>query len=116
MNESANLLDQLPLSEPTLLILISLAPGPRHGYAILKDVSAASQGRVQLSTGTLYGALARLLEQRWIERVDSPAPDDREGRPRKEYRLTELGRTILKAELQRMKSLLSTARLRAVEA
>ena len=57
-----------PLSEPVLLILLSLADSPRHGYALLKDIESLSRGRVRLSTGTLYGALRRLLEDRWIER------------------------------------------------
>jgi len=59
-----------PLSEPVLLILLSLAEQPRHGYSILKDVEEISQGRVALSTGTLYGALRRLLDDRWIERFE----------------------------------------------
>jgi DNA-binding PadR family transcriptional regulator len=85
----------LPLSEVTSYILLSLAPGPRHGYAIMKDVQALSKERVILSTGTLYGAIKRLLEQEWIERVDDPYANS-SGRQRKVYRLTELGRSILK--------------------
>ena len=64
-------METLPLSEPVLLILLSLAQQPRHGYAILKNVEEMSDGRVTLSTGTLYGALRRLLEDRWIERYSS---------------------------------------------
>jgi DNA-binding PadR family transcriptional regulator len=106
---------QLPLTETTLLILLSLAPGAKHGYAIMKDVEALSSGRVVFSTGTLYGALPRLLDQAWIERVDDDAPGgaDREtGRPRKAYRLTGLGRRILAAEASRLQSLAATAQLR----
>ena len=55
-----------PLSEAVLLILLSMAEEPRHGYAILKDVEELSHGRVRLSTGTLYGALRRMLDDRWI--------------------------------------------------
>ena len=55
-------MDTLPLTEPVLLILMSLAGQPRHGYSILKDVERMSDGRVVLSTGTLYGALRRLLD------------------------------------------------------
>ena len=55
-------MDMLPLTEPVLLILLSLAGEPRHGYSILKDVEQMSDGRVCLSTGTLYGALRRLLD------------------------------------------------------
>ncbi len=55
-----------PLTETVLLILVSLAERPRHGYSILKDVEKVSVGRVVLSTGTLYSALRRLLEEGWI--------------------------------------------------
>ncbi len=103
--------DELPLTESTFFILLSLAGGPRHGYAILKDVQTLSDGRVNLSTGTLYGALSRLLEQGWIARLDSsPAPE--EARPRKEYILSDLGRRILNAETARLSSLAERARLR----
>jgi DNA-binding PadR family transcriptional regulator len=93
----------------TFFILLSLAPGPRHGYAILKDVQMLSDNRIVLSTGTLYGALKRLLEQNWIERVDDPEPNDTE-RERKAYALTQVGRRILKAEVERFQKLIATAR------
>jgi DNA-binding PadR family transcriptional regulator len=100
---------QPPLSEATLFILLSLAPGPRHGYAIMKDVQMLIDDRIVLSTGTLYGALKRLLEQDWIERVDDPEPNDTE-RERKAYALTQMGRRILKAEVERLQKLIATAR------
>jgi DNA-binding PadR family transcriptional regulator len=102
---------QPPLTESTFLILLSLAPGPQHGYAMLKDVETLSGGRLHLSTGTLYGALQRLLEQGWIEPVESPENEDT-GRPRKAYRLTGLGRRIAAAETARLKDLASTAQRR----
>jgi DNA-binding PadR family transcriptional regulator len=103
----------LPLTETTFFILLSIAPESRHGYAIMKDVGALSQGRIVLSTGTLYGALKRLLELEWIERVDDEAQDET-GRPRKAYRLTRLGRRLLEAELGRLQALVKAAKLRAV--
>lgn len=102
--------NQLPLTEATFFILLSLAPAPQHGYAIMKDVEALSNGRVTFSTGTLYGALKRLLEQGWIERVDNTEAEA--GRPRKDYRLTDLGQRILSAEAARLESLAEAARLR----
>jgi DNA-binding PadR family transcriptional regulator len=102
----------LPLTETTLFILLSLAPGQKHGYAILKDVEALSQGRVVFSTGTLYGALKRLLDQGLIERINAGAADDKTGRPRKAYRLTRLGRRVIEAEAGRLQALAQTARLR----
>jgi DNA-binding PadR family transcriptional regulator len=104
----------LPLTEATYFIMLSLAAGPKHGYAILKDVEVASEGRVLLSTGTLYGGLRRFLQDRWIERLDDPAMKQT-GRPRKVYTLTNLGQTILEAEIARLRALVSAANLRVAE-
>lgn len=105
----------LPLSESTFFILLSLAPEPKHGYAIMRDVQEMSGGRINLSTGTLYGAIKRLLEQNWIERIEhDPYPDGR-SQLRKAYALTNLGRRILNAEILRLQSLVKTARLHTSE-
>ncbi|SRR5579871_1725904 len=103
-----------PLSEAVLLILTSLADEPRHGYALRKDIEEVSRGRVRLSTGTLYGALRRLLEEEWIERFEQ----EDTSREKQAYRLTAEGRRQLRAELDRMKELTRAAgaRLRAKEA
>lgn len=99
----------VPLTEPTFYILLSLSPGRKHGYGILKDVQALSHNRVVLSTGTLYGSLKRLLEQGWIIRVDDPsAPPG--ARERKAYVLTDLGRHALNAETDRLATLVQVAR------
>lgn len=90
-----------PLTEPVLLILISLAGQPRHGYALLKDIEGLSNGRVRLSTGTLYGAIRRLLDAGWIERFEQPDTS----RDKQAYRLTAAGRRQLQAELNRLKEL-----------
>jgi DNA-binding PadR family transcriptional regulator len=99
----------LPLTEPVLLILLSLAEHTRHGYSILKDVEEVSSGRVVLSTGTLYGALRRLLEDGWIERFEQ----DDTSRGRQAYRLSPLGRRNLQTEVSRLKQLTRLASLRA---
>ena len=99
----------LPLTEPVLLILLSLAEHPRHGYSILKDVEEVSSGRVVLSTGTLYGALRRLLEDGWIERFEQ----EDTSRGRQAYRLSPLGRRNLQTEVSRLKQLTRVASLRA---
>lgn len=103
-----------PLTEPVLLILMSLAAEPRHGYALMKDIETLSGGRVRLSTGTLYGALRRLLEDRWIERFEQ----EDTSREKQAYRLTPAGRRQLQSELERMKQLTRAgmARLRVSEA
>jgi len=98
----------LPLTEPVLLILLSLAGQPRHGYSILKDVEQMSDGRVMLSTGTLYGALRRLLDEEWIERFK----EQESSRGRQAYRLTARGRRNLQLEIGRMKHLTRLASLR----
>jgi DNA-binding PadR family transcriptional regulator len=98
----------LPLSEATFLILVSLGSGPKHGYAIMKEVEELSQGRVLLSTGTLYGAIKRLLADGWIRRMELPGDDD-DGRARKSYRLTTRGWSILQAEAQRLRELAEIA-------
>ena len=98
----------MEVSEPVLLILLSLAEQPRHGYAILQDTERMSEGRVRLSTGTLYGALRRLLEERWIERFK----EQDSSRGRQAYRLTAAGRRNLQMEVTRLKHLTRVAALR----
>jgi DNA-binding PadR family transcriptional regulator len=106
--------DTKPLTEPVLLILLSLAKKPLHGYGLLQDIEMLSNGRVRLSTGTLYGALRRLLEDSWIERfVQADTSRDKQT-----YRLTATGREHLYLELSRMKQLTqaASARLKTREA
>lgn len=114
MDARGQIQSQLPLTEATYFILLSLAPGPRHGYAIMKDVRALSRNRLRLSTGTLYTALKRLLDQGWIRRVDEPERKG-EGRVRKSYTLTSLGAAILEAEVERLQGLLQVAHLRSLK-
>ena len=96
------------ITEPVLYILLSLAEQPRHGYSILKDIEQMSDGRVRLSTGTLYGALHRLLADEWIERYE----DEDRSRGRQGYRLTSQGRRVLRQEVARLKQLTRLASLR----
>jgi DNA-binding PadR family transcriptional regulator len=101
-------MEQLPLTEPVLMVLLSLAEQPRHGYSIIKDVEQMSGGRVMLSTGTLYGALQRLLDRGWIEHFK----EKESSRDRRAYRLTPRGRQNLQLEVERMKHLTKLASLR----
>jgi DNA-binding PadR family transcriptional regulator len=101
-------MNPLPLTEPVLRVLLSLAEHPRHGYSILKDVEQLSRGRVKLSTSTLYGALRRLLDDAWIERIE----EDESPRDRQAYRLTTRGRRNLQLEVQRLKHITKLAALR----
>lgn len=110
----------MPLREPTFFILLALSKGRKHGYAILKDVERLSEGRVILSTGTLYGALARLLDQGVIRKstddsgMRSSASTSSSGiadaRERKYYELTQFGHQVLEVDINRMGAILATAR------
>ena len=98
----------LPLQEPTFFILLSLRAGEKHGYAILKDVAQLSDQHLKLSTGTLYGALNRLLDQGLIQRIE---PQDAT-RGKKAYRLTPAGLEVFDAEVGRMHRLLLAVKAR----
>lgn len=108
--------EQVPLTEATFLIMLSLAGQPKHGYAIMQDVEELSEGRVRLSTGTLYGALKRLLDDGWIRRMDDEIEANGPGRPRKVYALTRLGWRVLDAEVERLRDLVAVAQRRTAEA
>ncbi|RPI82223.1 MAG: PadR family transcriptional regulator [Chloroflexi bacterium] len=89
------------VSEQVFYILLSLSTGPKHGYAILKDVETLSENELVLSTSTLYGALIRLEEQGIVRHVPvkgQVAP----GLPRKVYELTPHGLVVLQAEVSRL--------------
>ena len=77
----------LPLSEQTYFILLSLRASPKHGYAIAKDVQSLSNGRIILSVSTLYTTLKRLLDDGWIKLIDTTKDSNR---PRKIYELTKI--------------------------
>jgi DNA-binding PadR family transcriptional regulator len=91
------------VTEPVLLILTSLAGQPRHGYALIKDIETLSGTR--MSTGTLFGAIRRLLEDRWIE----PHEQDDTSRDKQAYRLTAEGRRQLESEIERLEQLTRAA-------
>ena len=91
--------DSLALTESTYYILLSLL-SPQHGYAIMQQTEEMSHGRVKLAAGTLYGALNSLCEKGWI--IQLPVED---GSRRKEYRLTDKGKSILVREIERLREL-----------
>ncbi|MFE5861707.1 PadR family transcriptional regulator [Streptomyces virginiae] len=90
--------DQAP-REPTLLILTAIAEVPRHGHAIAQEVEKISQSRTRMRTGTLYGALERLLEQGLVVVHAQEAVD---GRMRRSYALAPRGREMLATEAARI--------------
>jgi len=109
--EPSNEVDSLlPLPTAVFHILVALADRDRHGYSIMQDVVARTDGKVRLSAGTLYSAVRRMLEQGLIEELrDSPDPESADER-RRYYRLTRLGRDAAAAEARRLQEMLSQAR------
>jgi DNA-binding PadR family transcriptional regulator len=100
----------LPLPSATFHILMAVADEDRHGYGIIQDVSASTNGDLKLSAGTLYRSIQRMLEQGLlIETRDRPAPEDDDER-RRYYRITPFGREVAKAEGQRLTQLVRLAR------
>src|SRR5262245_22633654 len=100
----------LPLQPAVFHILVALADRDRHGYSIMQDVTARTGGKVQLSPGTLYSSIRRMLEQALIEELsESPDPSSSDER-RRYYRLTRYGRRVAAAEVERLTSMLSQAR------
>lgn len=98
-----------PLTPAVFQVLLSLADGDKHGYAILKDVEEHSGGEVQLNTGTLYAIIKRLLAEGLIvESRNRPRAADDDQR-RRYYRLTPKGRTVATSEVERMERLVARA-------
>jgi DNA-binding PadR family transcriptional regulator len=102
-----------PLTPAVVHVLLSLAGGERHGYAILKDVQRQSNSRLRFGPGTIYGTLQRLMEAGWVEEAAPPpaASDER----RRYYRITRSGREALRAEVDRLGALLDEARAHRIQ-
>jgi DNA-binding PadR family transcriptional regulator len=101
----------LPLRPHELHILVALAGGERHGYAIQQEVEARSKGALRLGPGTLYETIARLLERELIREV-APQPGEIEHAQRRYYALTAKGRRLLSAEVDRLAGVVRIARER----
>ena len=100
----------LPLPPVTFHILIALADGERHGYAIIQEVAARTGGAVRLGAGTLYRSIQRMLEQGLIEETeDRPAPELDDER-RRYYEITRFGAAVARAEARRLAQLMKLAR------
>jgi DNA-binding PadR family transcriptional regulator len=95
---------------PVVHILVALADGERHGYAIMQDVAARTEGAVRLGPGTLYGSIKRMLHDGLIEELDErPDPDEDDVR-RRYYRITPRGRRVAREEIGRLATLVRYAR------
>ena len=100
----------LPLPTATFHILMALAEGDRHGYAIIQGVAERTQGAMKLGAGTLYRSLQRMIEQGLVRETDTrPAAKDDDER-RRYYRLTAFGGAVARAEADRLSALVKLAR------
>ena len=105
--------EMLPLPPATLHILLAVAETERHGYAIMQDVEARTDGELRLSAGTLYRAVARMVEQGLIVEVEkrrTRADDER----RRYYRITPFGSSVARAEVRRLLQLVRHAQARGL--
>ncbi|HTQ30449.1 MAG TPA: PadR family transcriptional regulator [Opitutaceae bacterium] len=102
------------LTRAQLHILLALAGGERHGYAIMREVGAETGGQMKLGPGTLYGAIKTLLEARFIvetePRIDPEMDDER----RRYYKLSDLGRRVLKVEMRGLAEIVKLGRERRI--
>lgn len=96
--------ENIVLTEAVFYTLLALH-APLHGYGIMQETEKMSNGRLKLSAGTLYGAISTMLEKGWIKAL----PGEEESR-RKEYQITELGKTIAKGEMARLEELVQNGK------
>ena len=102
-------------SSPTLTpaafhIMLVLADGENHGYAIMREVAQHTQGQMRLGPGSLYGTIKRMLEDGWIEESDERPDPEMDDERRRYYRLTGIGRKLVQAEAERLEQLVKVAR------
>ena len=101
-----------PLTPAVFHILLALSNGERHGYGIMKQVEADSQGKVTMGAGTLYGSLKRMLDAGLVKESDKRVDPEMDDERRIYYQLTGVGAKALAAELERYKSIVSLAQER----
>ena len=109
---NSDLSDILPLPVAQLHILLALASGDKHGYAIMSEVEVLTEGSVTMGPGTLYGTVKRMLKPGLIEETDERPDPELDDERRRYYRLTGLGARVLDAEIARMEQLARAAQLR----
>jgi DNA-binding PadR family transcriptional regulator len=102
--------DFLPLTPAVFHVLLAIADGERHGYAIMQEIAVNTGGRIKMGPGTLYGTIKRLLEAQLIEESDERPDPKLDDERRRYYRLTGLGQRVVKAEAQRHAQMVEIAR------
>jgi DNA-binding PadR family transcriptional regulator len=110
MSPSSSPDELLPLPVATFHILVAVADEDRHGYAIMLDVAARTDGELKLSPGTLYGSIKRMLDDGLIVELGERQRPDRDDERRRYYRITPFGRTVAQAEARRLATLLRQAK------
>src|SRR5215203_863647 len=111
MNPDLTIEELLPLPPATLHILLALAEGERHGYAIIQDVEARTGGELRMSAGTLYRSVARMVEQGLITEI-APRRTRADDERRRYYRITAFGTSVARADLRRLAQLVRLGRAR----
>jgi DNA-binding PadR family transcriptional regulator len=99
-----------PLTPAVLHILLALSTQDRHGYGIMKQVEAESEGKVKMGPGTLYGSLGRMMDAGLVRESDKKIDPDLDDERRVYYQITPLGKAALAAELKRYREILSVAK------
>src|SRR5215204_3039983 len=105
-----------PLPASVMHIIVALADGEKHGYAIMRDVADVSGGTVKMGSGTLYGSIKRMLDQGLIEEAEERPDLTLDDQRRKYYRLTALGQQVGAAERRRLMALVEVAAVRRLGA
>lgn len=105
---------ELPLTPTVFNILLSLADGEKHGYAIMQEVEEATEGRTRMGPGTLYGSLDRMLKAGYITESDRRPASKADDERRRYYRLSSFGRRVLQAETARLTRAVSHARTKKI--
>ncbi len=100
----------ISLTPAAFQVLVSLAPGARHGYAVMQDVEVLTEGAVRLGPGTLYRTIGRLVADGLIEETEGSEPDAPHDARRRRYQLTALGRSVAEREAEAMARLVDRAR------
>jgi DNA-binding PadR family transcriptional regulator len=102
--------DFLPLQKDMFHILVALAGHDRHGYSILQDIAARTEGRLNISPSSLYSAIKRMMDAGLIEELEERPDPEHDDQRRRYYRLTAFGRKVALAEARRLERLLADAR------
>jgi DNA-binding PadR family transcriptional regulator len=100
----------VPLTPAVLDIMVALGEVEMHGYAIMREVRRRTAGKRRLAPGTLYRSLRQMEEREWVVEAEERPEPDLDDERRRYYRLTELGRRVALAELERLEGVMSTAR------